>query len=1140
MRRLWKWVRRAGIAVFVVAAIVLAVWVAAVPAIVRSVARAKLAGLGLGRVRLAVRGVSLHHIEVADLSAGEGGRFRIGAIGIAYGVPQLARGRLESIEVVGLEVELRRRNGAWDLGPLSGVLASESSGELPFERLALRSSALLLDLEGRRLRIPLQGSVVNRGGGKLDVDFHAGVEGASLHVAGSADTGTGDLDLAIEGEVPEAAALLAAVPPGVIDPALRAWGGATVEATLVREQGELSFDAGIESSEAGLGAAFAGHILAAESLSLMVGLTLGSGLEPKELHLTLNAREAAADGFALAEVSVTARRAGSALALSATAEGDGWTLSKLEGKATGLLEWLRGGPAAVGIELAWAAEADEPWLLLKDTPLKGWIDGERLGAASLSGRATGRLAQKGREAGWEWSLKAPEVVATLKPGDLAIPSAGVALEGLEADFRLAAEASAGRVRLDVLPGAKVAVGLVKAPWLEIAKGSSEPLLAFEIGAKGSVSLGAEEPQWGLTLPEARLRLAEASLTLPNKLGKVDGFAALVSFSASADPSQATAKLLGDSWLAVKSAEVAAGAEAVRIGAVRFALRPDEKAPSAAASFGGGQPASASGALAIEAASPVAVAVGVGTSATLATIRAVLDAAWDRRGTSLAGTLNVGVTDASVKRKLGDGLVAARVPEAALAVRAKSEIPPADDGPASLSCEFTLSTPEKGKGMAASAAGAQVAAGRVAASGTLARKGSRPPAVQARISVEDASAEDKALRLAASGISADLPFAWNAPAPAGGAFKVGSLELRGGTLPGLSGTASLAGDRADFELHWEPLAGAKLRVEGSVAGGPQGPAGRLYVSLPLFKVEDEQAPGRLVPQLKGLLLSGSYAVDGYVRFSPAGLRPSLTVTVLDGTFKSKAWEAEAEGVHATIRISSFEPVLTPRQELQVALVKRAKMGKLEVSDGFLAFRLEPKEAEGRPTGWVAQIQRGEWGWVGGRLYVEGLRFDPAAAEHTVTVHARDLKLGGLLALIPDEEATGVGSLDGKLPVTVGTWPDLRFGNGELHTPAGQTGWFKVKSTEVLGTVLDSQDTRFRTDEFYAEIKKRLIGAFKDFEYDELRVDFIRGEDKFVARVNTKGRARTGTRQEFGGVTLNFPDFDKVLRDAILVSRGVFRK
>jgi hypothetical protein len=329
------------------------------------------------------------------------------------------------------------------------------------------------------------------------------------------------------------------------------------------------------------------------------------------------------------------------------------------------------------------------------------------------------------------------------------------------------------------------------------------------------------------------------------------------------------------------------------------------------------------------------------------------------------------------------------------------------------------------------------------------------------------------------------------------------------------------------------------MEGSAAPsvGSRGPSARASISLPLFEIADGNALGRLVPRLNGLLVTGSFALDGYVRLSPEGLVPNIAMTVLDGSFKSKAWQAQAEGIFATVRINSLSPVLTPRKELQVALVRHATMGKLDVKDGFMAFRLERKEVNGTATGWSAYVQRGECGWVGGRLYVNDLSFDPEAKEHAVTVFARDLKMGDLLALIPDHRASGVGSLDGQLRVTIGTLPDIRFGAGELRTAPGQSGWFKIKDSEVLGTVLESTDPRFQTDTVYAEIKKRLVNAFKDFEYDELSVVLTTEGDRRLARVNTKGRARSGERQEFEAVTLNFFDFDKTLKEVIIINRGI---
>ena len=757
MKRERKWIWRIVLTMGIASLVVMGLWLGLGPTIIVRVIAAQVEGLGLPKPSLRIGGNSLTHLEIIHLSAGQDDRLCIGSLGINYSVWQLLHKRIDSIEIIGLDAEIRRKDGIWDLGPLAGLhgpTGSETPAEMPFRRIILRASTLALDLDGRRIRIPISGSVENTGPEALALDLTAVVEGATLQLVGTFNTRSHDFTLTLAGDAPDL-----------------------------------------------------GHVLT-----------------------------------------------------------------------------------------------------------------------------------------------------------VLVPSIA----------------------------------------------------------------------------------------------------------------------------------------------------------------------------------PITISAGAGTIGKLAAVRSVVEGTWGANGGALTGSLQISGINASFGHKFGDHLLTAGVHDGSLLVKLHKDFPAGRKPRSPLTIEFVAGTPPESRGIWANVAGIDLATGRAEARGTATLADGGPAVVSARVSLANASVQHKEMGLAMTGLEADIPLTWNAAMPPDpGRLAVKSIELKGIALPSLSGTLSFADTRADFTMAWEPLPGAKLRVEGSAAPGigSRGPSARAYISLPLFEIADENAFGRLVPPLNGLRATGSFALDGYVRLSPDGLVPNIAITVLDGSFKSKAWEAQAEGVFATVRINSLTPVLTPRKEFQVALVRHATIGKLNVKDGFMAFRLEPKKANGAPTGWLAYVQRGECGWVGGRLYVEDFSFDPEAKEHTVTVFARDLKMGDLLALIPDNRATGVGSLDGQLRVTIGTLPDIQFGAGELHTAPGQSGWFKVKDTEVLGTVLNSTDPRFQTDTLYAEIKKRLVNAFKDFEYDELSVVLTTDGDRRLACVNTKGRARTGEGQEFEAVTLNFFDFDKTLRDVIIINRGI---
>ncbi|MCG3178588.1 MAG: hypothetical protein BIFFINMI_00916 [Phycisphaerae bacterium] len=971
--RRWAWRVARGLAVATI--VVLGLWLGLVPTILEHVIAARVEGFGLARPSFRVAGYSLSHVEIGDLSVGQDDRLRIGSVRIEYRASRLLHKQVDSIEIIGLEALIRRKAGVWDFGPLAGLhgpAGGGTPGQAPFRRITLRASTLTVDLEGRRLRIPISGSVESAGASALSLDLTAVVEGAALQLTGVLDTGSQDFALALAGDAPDLGRALAAVAPSIAAALGQPREGMAATVTLVRNNGVLSLDA--------------------------------------------------------------------------TAQGAGWQLSRFTLSATGLEDWLRGEIDVADVQIQGEA-AINTWLMLRKSSSDPRIAGKAAATTALSAIGTLQLrrTRTGSQPGWTWSATAPTVRATVAPCDLSIAASGIAIKGVSADLRMTATADATRLRVNLLP---------------------------------------------------------------------------------------------DSWITVASADVPASGRTETVGSARFVIKERENQPLLAVTLEGGRPVAALAALVAEADAPVSISAGDGTTAKVAAVRSEVEGVWNDGSGTLAGSLRISGIDASFRQKLGDGLLVADVSGASLLATSRRDFPPGREPEAPLPIEFVFRTTPGSPGVSATVAGIEATSGVVEVRGTIALSGGAPPAVSARVSLANASVRQKDAGLTMTGLEGDVPIAWNAPAGEPGRLVVKSIELKGAALPSLAGTLSVADTRADFTVDWEPLAGAKLRAEGSAAFGARGPSARAYVSVPLFEITDPKALGRLVPPLKGLLATGSFALDGYVRLSGNGLSPNIALTILDGEFKSEAWKAEAEGVFATVRLNSFRPLLTPRKEFQVALVRHATIGKLDVKDGFVAFRLEPVETDGRATGWTAYVQRGECGWVGGRLYVEDFRFDPAARTHTATVYARDLKLGALLALIPGEKVAGVGSLDGELPVTIGTWPDVRFGEGELCTPPGQPGWFKVKNSEVLGTVLENTDPRFKTDSLYVEMKKRLVNAFRDFEFDELSVVFAKDAGKgFVARVNTRGRARTGDRQEFEKVTLNFLDFDKVLRDAILISTGI---
>ncbi len=1142
MKRAWKWTRRVLVGVAAATAIALAAWVTVVPGIVRRIATRQLRGMGLRDVTLQLRGFSLSHVQMANVAAGEGERLRVGAVGVGFSLGGLFRGRLSTIELTGLEAEIRLRDGKLDLGPLAEI--SSAPGENPFRQILLRSSAVLLDLEGKCLRIPVEGTIDDLGGGKLTLGVRADAEGCRIELGGSVDTNTYDLDLSFAVHVREIAAMLAALPPRWGKLPINVSGAATVEGRCYRQKGRLALNGCLSAADMRLSGEAGGRRFSA-GLGLTASARLADG-QIESLSCHLDANDVAVSGLpAIEALDATALLRGGALTVpQATASGSGWSLVLAKCEASGVLDAFSGKASPIVLSVpAWRCTLDPQRVIPGLSGPGGVVQCAPEQTLTVKGAGKAQLSPttKGSETAWAWHAGASEVEVAWGPADLRLSAAGVDLQGVRARIRLVVEANGEGIKAQMLAdGSELAIDSLKLPWYEVRKIAQDPLVKVALGEKrleAKVPFAGEKPDWSLDIPELVVKQAEADLVLPKGSGKVEGCQGSFTFWVKADPNDA--KLGGAGAVSFRAGQFVAGGEPLRLGPAESAINVH----CVSVGLDPTQPGFVEASFDAKTRGPVPVSLGQGVGLTVLGAEADFDGGWSAGGgISLGASVVMGVKTA-IEHRLGDAVLKAHVPEADLDVGLV--VPAAVAGetwPSTL--RFSFRTALDGKPATASVAGAEVRVGMADVRGEV-TLGGGAPAVEGRVTLYEVAATHKASGLAVAGLSAVVPVSWNSKEQAQGRFAIETVEAGGVKLANVSGTLGVADMKADFTVAVEPLKGAKMSVEGSLDASRGAPQGSARLSLPLFKLEDENELGRLVPQLKGLAASGTFGVEGFARLAGGQLRPTLTLTVLDGAFKSKAWDMEAGGAFATVRLSSLSPPLTPRKELQLALVKHAKVGKLAVKDGFLAFRLEPVEEAGKPTRWAVAVQRAEAGWCGGRLYDENLRFDPEAPQHTITVHAEDLKLSELLALVAGERATGVGAVSGMLPVTIRKWPDMRFGDGHLAAAPGQSGWMRFKDLEPLQPSIDGSakaaargvSESVRAD-FEKQFKERLTQALSDFEYDELKLDFVSGSGgkELLTRAFAKGRGHKGQRQEVGGLTLNFTGLEEALRLVLAIPRG----
>lgn len=161
-------------------------WTFFLPGIVESEVRQALTDIGFRSVELEVRGLSTHHATVSGISIGEDRRLTVGSADVDFDLEGLSSIRIETVRLTGAVLEVRYEDGEIDLGPLRDIDTGESDGdgELPFERVELAASMLLLKRDGVTDRIPIDGTVANSGGGSLNADIRTSLFGRELRIRG--------------------------------------------------------------------------------------------------------------------------------------------------------------------------------------------------------------------------------------------------------------------------------------------------------------------------------------------------------------------------------------------------------------------------------------------------------------------------------------------------------------------------------------------------------------------------------------------------------------------------------------------------------------------------------------------------------------------------------------------------------------------------------------------------------------------------------------------------------------------------------------------------------------------------------------------------------------------------------------------
>jgi hypothetical protein len=383
------------------------------PGLVHGTILRKLSAVGVTDATFDLRHVSWWRVHAANMRLGRPPWARIGAVDVGYGLGGILFGDPHTVEVTGAQWTVQVGNGTIDLGPARGGQGESRNLEaLPFERVEIRSSAVVVEGLARTLRLPIEGAVVRLDGGRWRADLRLGAAAQPIAVQ---------------------AVLKGSLPSGKAD---------------IEIGGQLTLE-------------IAGREIDARGIRLTLGTPAVDDANPPSLQADLRVEEIDVGAEQLRDVAVAVRRVGDDLAFEGAAACPRWRLSVHSGRLpaapadgqaprVGTALWEMAGhlPAAAA---AFLSEQE--------------IDVEDLGRVTVKGRTSVHLSSSSEDptVAPGWRLELSDVHAQLEPGDLALRRPGVLFEGLSGDIVLSGAIGPTGAVLNLRPDTTIDVTRITGP-----------------------------------------------------------------------------------------------------------------------------------------------------------------------------------------------------------------------------------------------------------------------------------------------------------------------------------------------------------------------------------------------------------------------------------------------------------------------------------------------------------------------------------------------------------------------------------------------------------------------------------------------------------------------------------------------------
>lgn len=370
----------------------------------------------------------------------------------------------------------------------------------------------------------------------------------------------------------------------------------------------------------------------------------------------------------------------------------------------------------------------------------------------------------------------------------------------------------------------------------------------------------------------------------------------------------------------------------------------------------------------------------------------------------------------------------------------------------------------------------------------------------------------------------------------GTFSAEAVVYGNRRFPGITGSVFLSREGLWAGLDWPLLTEGVVKASAAVDWTGVATNTQLQAWVPAFDFTRADEIRAFLPEaLADADIRGTFSAQVQYFITPDTVIRWGEVEVKNGSLRSRELDAELIGINGRVWTRSFSPLETPPG--QTLTVERGRLGKLEVFNGTVDFRLDPGD--------IVFVEAAAFGYAGGVLSARGFRVQPGRGAADIVVYADNVDIGTMATTLSEGRISGTGKLYARLPVSV-VWPDrIHLGTGYIYAEAsgepGRTGTLRFTGyAQDIGNLVARSmggPTGDRTrDAAMTQVQSRVTSALVDFGFNSLTLDLTKPDNApltLTIRTNGRGPAVPATRGSPGSagqelnLTFNVTGLDEII-------------